>query len=223
MKRATRLTLSCAVLSLIGVPALAQQDGAMSGIDPKALTCADIVTMDPEQVPGALYFVAGYMHGSDAGGTDAATMPEATTAPATTAPAATDPAASGADTTAEGADAGAMTGTASAPDAGGSAADPGTSAMDDTATTGSTTAAPETADAPAATGSATGSATGTDPAAPATDATSDMAATETGMVMVDGMFAIPLADVVTMCTQSPEMLVSDALVQHRDGAGTTTN
>ncbi len=116
MKRATRLTLSCAVFSLIGVPALAQQDGAMSGIDPKALTCADIVTMDPEQVPGALYFVAGYMHGSDAGGTDAAKMPEATTAPATTAPAATDPAASGTDTgaegAAEGADAGAMTGTA---------------------------------------------------------------------------------------------------------------
>lgn len=45
------------------------------------------------------------------------------------------------------------------------------------------------------------------------------------VVRVTGLFEIPLADVVTVCGESSEMTVSDAVVQQRTtvGSGSTTN
>lgn len=203
MRVSTRSTLSFAVLALIGAPALAQQDGSMSGIPPEQLTCADLVAMTPEQVPGTLYFVAGYMHGGNAETSAGSDMTASGGADATTTPdAATDMSAgAGADaaaTDSAGADAGAAATTAPAADAQG--ADAG-------ATTDTPAAADMAADAPADTG--------------ATTPAPGMEFAE--MVMVTGMFEIPLEGVMTLCTESPDMLISEVIEQHRDGAGAATN
>ncbi len=242
-----RIAAMTAICALPAGAALAQtqesEAGSMSERSADQITCADIVTMDSELIPGALYFVSGYQEGSQAG-TGGAGMSGGVADTAT-----------GGSTATTG-DQGGMSSnsTSEAASASGSGSDGGegaTTATGDStdATTSTGAAMPDSAggtsaDEPSGTTSATGAGMSTGAAAEgdagltggsttattaATASGGDMTGQTSGgtsqpgqpqVVRVTGLFEIPIADVVTLCGESPEMSVSDAVEQHRNGSGT---
>ncbi len=193
-----------------------QQD-AMGERSADQVTCADIVTMDSQLIPGVLYFVSGYQQASMTGsaGMSGSEMPGG--APGSTevggaattgddAPDAGQPADAG-----QSAEADQMTEGESSMPAQAEGQEAGTSAPADTTAADSTAADSTAADSTAAGSTAAGS-----------DGT--MQGDQPAVVRVTGLFEIPIAEVVTLCGESPEMTVSDAVEQQRTGSsGSSSN
>lgn len=209
MTFSTRLAAVAALCTLPAGAALAQtqeggmQQDAMGERSADQVTCADIVTMDSQLIPGVLYFVSGYQQAgmSGAAGMSGSGMPEGASGSTDAGGAAT----SGADASDAGQPADAA-----------QTADANQSADADQMAEGESSMKPQ------GQGQETGTSAPADsPAAGSDDA---MQGDQPAVVRVTGLFEIPIAEVVTLCGESPEMSVSDAVEQQRTGSsGSSSN
>lgn len=231
-----RIAATTAICALSANMAMAQSESASDKATtkeqtPDTVTCADITAMDTAMVPGTLYYIAGYKTGSDAGmssGGGSGQMDAADTSkpasgdmPATTA-ADGSTVTSDADTSADSAIDKPASDATTAADGSTMTSDANTSADSGTDAT-----APLAADGSAPTPDANGSAAATSEdteadSGMAADAGSDQASTANGdvaIMRVSGMFEIPVEEVITVCTDSPEMKATDAIEQKRSESG----
>tara|TARA_B000000460_G_scaffold131053_1_gene92238 strand:+ start:11812 stop:12678 length:867 start_codon:yes stop_codon:yes gene_type:complete len=240
-----RIAATTAICALSANMALAQSESASKQTtgkeqSPDSVTCADITAMDTALVPGTLYYIAGYKKGSDAGmsagqgggqsaaagasgatgsasgdssATTAADGSTVTSDANTSANSAMDKPASDAATAADG--------SAITRDANTSANSGSSGAASDTtmATDSSATAAGADASASASGGGQSGGGMSAD----AGGSQAGSAGGDVAIMRVSGMFEIPVEEVITACTDTPEMKAADAIEQKRGAAGSMSN
>lgn len=212
-----RIAATTAICALSANMALAQSESAgkqTTGKEqsPDSVTCADITAMDTALVPGTLYYIAGYKKGSDAGMSAGQGGGQSAAAGA-----------SGATGSASG-DSSATTaadGSTVTSDANTSANSGSSGAASDTtmATDSSATAAGADASASASGGGQSGGGMSAD----AGGSQAGSAGGDVAIMRVSGMFEIPVEEVITACTDTPEMKAADAIEQKRGAAGSMSN
>lgn len=210
------IAASTAICALSASMAIAQSgsasdNGTANERSPDTVTCADITAMETALVPGTLYYIAGYKEGSGSGtsmGESSAPTESAEASEAASGDAAATTAADGSTVTSD-------ANTSADSDTDETAADAMTSADGSQITSDANTSASTTGE-------------GESDSSQAADTAGDQSGTPDGdvtIVRVSGMFEIPVEEVITVCTDSPEMTASDAIEQKRSesNAGSTSN